>query len=132
MPEIKLQQRYSLSYAAEHMALNSTNRRLALITKHHVLKFFDIKDNAPIVIPNFERRDVWCLIWDKDREDTLVCMEKQKVVVINGLEVEDPVINSGYLCSFSALTVKCAQLDEILRDPERPMKTSLIDIETKV
>lgn len=36
------------------MALNSTNKRLALITKHHVLKFFDIKDNAPTVVPNFE------------------------------------------------------------------------------
>lgn len=63
MPDIKIQQRYQLSYAAESMALNPTNRRLALITKHHVLKFFDIKDdNTTTVVPNFERRDVWCLI----------------------------------------------------------------------
>lgn len=72
------------------------------------------------------------MIWDKDREDTLVCMEKQKVVVINGIEAEEPVVNSGYLCAFSGLTVRCAQLDEVLRDAERPMKASLVDIETKV
>lgn len=57
MSDIKLQQRYQLSYAAEYMALNANNRRLALITKHHMLKFFDIKDNVPTVVPNFERRD---------------------------------------------------------------------------
>ncbi|KAI6210654.1 WD repeat-containing protein 35 [Aphelenchoides besseyi] len=130
MPDLKLQQRYQLSYAAEHMALDSTNKRLAFITKHHILKFFELQDNALTVVPNFERRDVWSLIWDKD-EDTLVCMEKQKVIVIHGVECEAAIANSGYLCAFSGLTVRCAQLDDVLRDPEHPSKTALVEIETK-
>ncbi|CAD5234713.1 unnamed protein product [Bursaphelenchus xylophilus] len=131
LPDVNLVQRYQLSYAAESMALNSTSTRLALINKHHLLKFFDIKDNNAIVVPNFERKDVWGVIWDKDREDTLVCMEKQKVIVIHGTDTEDPVQNTGYLCDFTDLTVKCAQLDEVLKDPENPTKTAIISIETK-
>ncbi|KAI6243756.1 WD repeat-containing protein 35 [Aphelenchoides fujianensis] len=125
LPDLKLQQRYQLSYAAEHMALNSTNKRLAFITKHHVLKFFDFhQENALTVVPNFERRDVW-------NEDSLVCMEKQKVVVIHGTDCDDPIPNTGYLCAFAGLTVRCAQLDDVLRDPEHPVKSALVDIETK-
>ncbi|CAD5229090.1 unnamed protein product [Bursaphelenchus okinawaensis] len=131
LPDVTLVQKYQLSYSAETMALNSTNTRLALINKHHLLKFFDIKDNNAVVVPNFERKDVWGVIWDKNREDTLVCMEKQKVLVIHGTETEDPVNNTGYLCDFTDLMVKCAQLDEVLRDPESPTKSAIVSIETK-
>lgn len=64
LPEVKLQYRYQLGHAAEAMALNCTGRRLAIITKHHVLKFYDIKDNAAAIVPNFEKRDVWDMKWD--------------------------------------------------------------------
>ena len=99
LPELRLLQRWQLSYAAEFIALNSTGERLALITKHHVLKFFDIRDQQPIVVPNFERRDVWSLIWDAERANTCVCMEKQKVIVLHGVQSEKNKTKNIFLSS---------------------------------
>lgn len=62
----------------------------------------------------------------------MVCMEKQKVVVIQGTDAEEPVYNNGYLCSFRDLQVRNVFMDDLLRDPENPSKVHIIDIEIKV
>jgi len=45
-------------------------------------------------VANFERRDVWDMKWDTEKED----MEKSRMIVIQVVETEEPVPNNGYWC----------------------------------
>ena len=53
--------------------------------------------------------------------------------VIQGNEIEDPVISSGYLCEFKDLEIKAVMLDEIFKNPELNLspEESIIKFETK-
>ncbi len=52
--------------------------------------------------------------------------------VLSGGETEEPVVNSGYICSFKNLTVRTALIDEFVKDPQNPSKSFIVDIEIKV
>lgn len=131
LPNVTLTTRYNLGYKAIYMTLNINSTRLAVISDNYLLKFFDIKETGALVVPNFEKREIWGVIWDKDRDDTLVCMEKQKVIMVHGTDSEEPIHNTGYLCGFTDLTVKCAMLDELMKNADRPTVNSVSTIETK-
>ena len=83
------------------MAPNCTGTRLAYVSKHNTLKFFDLpsESNAIVAVPKFERKEVWSVEWDmvrdfyklvrtiysenyalQEKDDTLAIMEKQRLI----------------------------------------------------
>eukprot|EP01135_Chromosphaera_perkinsii_P001605 Nk52_evm75s207 gene=Nk52_evmTU75s207 len=79
----------------------------------------------------FERRDVWDMKWAEDNPNLFCVMEKARMYIFRGLDPEEPVLNSGYICSFNDLEIKAVLLDEIMKDPEHPAKDHLFQLETK-
>jgi len=47
-----------------------------------------------------DRKDVWAMKWAADNPDLLAIMEKTRMYVLRGLDPEEPVVSSGYICSF--------------------------------
>ena len=59
-------------------------------------------------------------------------MEKTRMYIFRSLDPEEPILSSGYICSFNDLQIKSILLDEIMRDPENPNKENLLEMEIKV
>ena len=59
-------------------------------------------------------------------------MEKTRMYIFRGLEPEEPILSSGYICQFSDLQIKAVLLDEVMKDPENPAKDDMIELEIKV
>lgn len=49
---------------------------------------------------NLERKDVWAMCWASDNPNFLAIMEKTRMYVIKGNDPEEPILCSGYICSF--------------------------------
>eukprot|EP00727_Mastigamoeba_balamuthi_P004271 m51a1_g13841 hypothetical protein (1211) ;mRNA; r:520608-525261 len=81
------------------------------------------------VLP-FERKDVWDLRWSDDNPELFAVMEKTRMYVFRGLEPEENVVSTGYLCQFKNLKIKAVMLDEALRAPEKPEKDCIFVFET--
>lgn len=70
------------------MSINCDGSRLAIIGKYNVLRLIDLpKINSFMPVLTFERREVWSVKWDNDKNDLLALMEKQRLVIIRGTEV---------------------------------------------
>ncbi|KAH7444663.1 hypothetical protein KP509_02G086900 [Ceratopteris richardii] len=69
--------------------------------------------------------------WADDNSELLAVMEKSRMYIIRGTELEEPVSCTAYLCTFHALQILAIQLDEIMQQPEFPGKQHLFFYETK-
>lgn len=52
--------------------------------------------------------------------------------VFEDLEPQDPAQSSGYLASFTGLSVKAVLLDEVMLNPDKPSGSLIVEFETKV
>uniref|UniRef100_A0A915D9I2 Anaphase-promoting complex subunit 4-like WD40 domain-containing protein n=1 Tax=Ditylenchus dipsaci TaxID=166011 RepID=A0A915D9I2_9BILA len=84
------------------------------------------------LVPGFEKKEVWSVEWDTEKDDTLAIMEKQRLMVIRGTETEEPVLHSGRICSFKDLVVRTVLLDEVFKDHEHVNKSFFVNIEIKI
>uniref|UniRef100_A0A183BUW6 ANAPC4_WD40 domain-containing protein n=1 Tax=Globodera pallida TaxID=36090 RepID=A0A183BUW6_GLOPA len=135
LPDIRLQCVHrSNIQMPKLMALNCVGSRLALVGKDNTLCFFNLPDsNSFLPVAGFERKEVWMVEWDVEKDDTLAIMEKQLLLVIRGTETEKPVPHSGRICQFKDLVVKTVLLDEVFREPEKiSSKQHFLNIEIKI
>ena len=114
------------------MSLNCASTRLAVISTNNVFKLFDIRENGTQVVPNFEKKDIWDMKWDSDKDDTIAIMEKSRLLVVQGTNAADPVTNQGYICSFQDLTVRTIQMQYVMQNPKDFDRGLIADIEVKV
>ena len=80
---------------------------------------------------DFERKDTWDMVWSEDNPKLFAMMEKTRMYIFNDLDPEEPVLSSGYLCTFKDLTIRAVMLDEVMASPDKPEKDMMIDYETK-
>jgi len=52
--------------------------------------------------------------------------------IFRGLDPEEPILSSGYICQFNDLQIKTVLLDEIMKDPENPTRELMQEMEIKV
>lgn len=52
--------------------------------------------------------------------------------VFDGFEAQEPTLSSGYLASFTSLTVKAVLMDDVMLSPDKPTKDLIVEFETKV
>jgi len=68
LPEIQLHSivKNALVLPAKTLSLSCNGKKLALISKHHVLRLYDLTDGDKAVKPmqGFERKEVWSVEWD--------------------------------------------------------------------
>ncbi|XP_049861684.1 WD repeat-containing protein 35 isoform X1 [Schistocerca gregaria] len=147
LPQVALTNRYSLSTRPYKLSINCNSTRLAVIDVTGVLTFLDL-ESYPIFgsprdsvnnsgspgykeLSKFERKDVWAVQWASDNPELLAIMEKTRMYVLRGLEPEEPILSSGYICSFQELEIRAVLLDEIMQNPERPTSENILDMEVK-
>ncbi|KAL3990454.1 hypothetical protein ACH3XW_31845 [Acanthocheilonema viteae] len=130
LPEVTLQSVLNLGCCVEKLELNCNGTRLAALTAKG-LKLFELRDNS-VVSLYLERSDVWNIKWDSEKDDTIAVMEKMRLCVVRNKETEEPIVNNGYICSFKNLIVRTVLLDEIMKNPETPHISFIIDVEIKL
>uniref|UniRef100_A0A0K0FYV2 ANAPC4_WD40 domain-containing protein n=1 Tax=Strongyloides venezuelensis TaxID=75913 RepID=A0A0K0FYV2_STRVS len=130
-PEIKLQCIYKIDTTPEILSINCTEKRLAHVSCHGQLRFFDMTPTSVKEVLTGERKDVWGVKWDMAKEYSIAIMEKTRMFVINNREAEEPIQDEGYICTFQDLVVRTVMLDLLLKDPENPGNHFFNDIEIK-
>ena len=129
IPHVALETRYSLQSRPQQIQVNCDGSKISTIDINGVLTFFDTTAQSRGLtggsgaMMEIDRKDVWDMKWSTDHPDLIAIMEKTRMYVIMGEEVEEPIISSGYLCDFRDLEIKSVLLDEIMKSPEDPGKT---------
>jgi WD repeat-containing protein 35 len=140
LPHISLENKHVLRCRPQLLALNCDSTRMSIIDINGVLTFFDFEPKAPNSISlsksvgehlSFERKDVWDMMWSDDNPELFAMMEKTRMYIFRGLNPEEPVTSSGYICHFSDLQIQAVQLDAVMLNPEACDKEVIIQFETK-
>eukprot|EP00735_Rhodelphis_limneticus_P010276 TRINITY_DN29_c0_g1::TRINITY_DN29_c0_g1_i1::g.14869::m.14869 TRINITY_DN29_c0_g1::TRINITY_DN29_c0_g1_i1::g.14869 ORF type:complete len:1186 (-),score=401.47,sp/A6N6J5/WDR35_RAT/54.58/0.0,Coatomer_WDAD/PF04053.9/9.8e-05,Coatomer_WDAD/PF04053.9/15,WD40/PF00400.27/9.4,WD40/PF00400.27/7,WD40/PF00400.27/31,WD40/PF00400.27/2.5e+02,WD40/PF00400.27/6.1e+03,WD40/PF00400.27/1.8e+03,eIF2A/PF08662.6/0.00014,eIF2A/PF08662.6/4.8e+02,Clathrin/PF00637.15/2.1e+02,Clathrin/PF00637.15/9.7,Clathrin/PF00637.15/0.0027 len=137
IPQITLESKHLVRCRPQNISLNCNSTRLAIIDINGVLTFFDLDARADDGSGRlgaqlaFERKDVWDMRWADDNPELFAMMEKTRMYIFRGVDPEEPVLSSGYICEFTDLEVKAVLMDEILRTPDHPDRDYIINFETK-
>ncbi|KAF1331198.1 hypothetical protein FI667_g4547, partial [Globisporangium splendens] len=118
------------------LALNCNSTLLGVIDINGMMTIMELGSAGSLnatqaKMLDFEKKDAWDMMWAEDNPELFVMMEKARMYVYRGLEPEEPVSSSGYLCYYKDLQVKAALLDEILSNPDQPNKGMIIDFQTR-
>ena len=70
-----------------------------------VLDISLMSNNNSKELSKFERKDVWTMKWASDNPELIAIMEKTRMYILRGLEPEEPILSSGYICSFQVSVV---------------------------
>ncbi|KAH7484788.1 hypothetical protein PRIC1_004107 [Phytophthora ramorum] len=136
LPHISLEMKYIVNCRPQFLALNCNSTLLSVIDINGLLTVMEVGAAGSLnttqgKMLNFEKKDAWDVVWAEDNPELFVMMEKARMYVYRGLEPEEPVSSSGYLCYYKDLQVKAALLDEILANPEQPDKNMVIEFQTR-
>lgn len=162
LPSVTHDLKHTLNIRVHSMSINCNGSRLAVVDAAGMLKIYEMPGSGGAIsrggggvgvgggegiaigglvsatvasVGRFlevERKDVWDLRWANDNPEMLAIIEKNKLYVIKGTEIEEAIICNGYLCGFDNLQVKTAFVDEIFRDPENLSKDYISLIDTKM
>nr|XP_009858071.1 WD repeat-containing protein 35 [Ciona intestinalis] len=139
LPNLELTHRYAVSCEPKQLALNCTSARLSIIDTGGVFSIFDLDvvitdEHGQEMIGEhlrLERKDAWDMKWADDNPELIAIMEKTRMYIFRGLDPEEPLQCSGYICDFSDLEIRSVLLDEIHKDPDSPSTDDLIELEVK-
>lgn len=136
LPHISLEMKYVVNCRPQQLALNCTSTLLSIIDINSLLTIMEVGSAGSLSTASakmlaFEKKDAWDMMWAEDNPELFVMMEKARMYVFRGLEPEEPVASSGYLCYYKDLQVKAALLDEILANPEAPERGMVLDFQTR-
>lgn len=137
LPQVTLTNRYSTSSKPCKLAINSNSTRASIIDTAGMLTMLDIElaknsgNNESEDVTKFERKDVWAMCWAQDNPTLLAIMEKTRMYVLRGLDPEEPILCSGYICTFQDLEIRCVLLDDLMQKPEDTRPDLIVDLEVK-
>ena len=136
MPHISLEDKYVLRCRPQKISLNCDSTQMSCIDINGALCILDLESTDETSgkvgkVLKFERKDSWDLLWSEDNPELFAVMEKTRMYVFRNMKPEEPILSSGYLCTFKNLQIKAVLLDEIMLYPTRPAKDTILDFETK-
>eukprot|EP00929_Paragymnodinium_shiwhaense_P008039 TRINITY_DN111964_c0_g1_i1.p1 TRINITY_DN111964_c0_g1~~TRINITY_DN111964_c0_g1_i1.p1 ORF type:complete len:1227 (-),score=335.65 TRINITY_DN111964_c0_g1_i1:276-3956(-) len=140
LPHLGLECRFAIRCRPQVIAANCESTRMSVIDINGLLTLYDIElkpsgnnsgEQVCGVQLEFERKDVWNMQWASDNPDLFAIMEKTRMYILRGLQPEEPVLSSAYICSFKELQIQSVLIDEVIQNPESPRKEVLLDFETK-
>lgn len=133
LPHLTLESKVVVRCRPQQLALNSDNTKMSVIDINGVLSIvaFDKAANDGARQLDFERKDTWDMMWASDNPDLMAVMEKTRLYIFRGLEPEEPVLSSGYVCKHENLQIKAVMLDEIMAQPHAPVNDLVVNFPTK-
>jgi WD repeat-containing protein 35 len=69
--------------------------------------------------------------WSSDNPELFAMMEKTRMYIFRGLDPEEPVQSSAYLCEFQDLEIKATLLDDIMMTPDSPEGELMLTYDTR-
>eukprot|EP00494_Astrolonche_serrata_P031457 UN31726 len=79
-----------------------------------------------------KRSEVWDMMWSTDTPDMLAIMEKTRLYIYYGNNVEDPVSNNGYLLQLKDLEVSSLLFSELKKnEDDEPILSNVKKFPTK-
>ncbi|XP_012278888.1 WD repeat-containing protein 35 [Orussus abietinus] len=137
LPQVTLTNRYSIVSRPNKIAINCNSSRASIMDTSGILTMLDFDPQKSMSsgdcedVGKFERKDVWAMCWAQDNPTLLAIMEKTRMYVLRGLDPEEPISCSGYICSFHDLEIRCVLLDELAQRPDDPRPESIVNLEVK-
>ncbi|KAF7991771.1 hypothetical protein HCN44_010572 [Aphidius gifuensis] len=138
LPQITLTNRYTASSRLHEISINCDSTRASLIDTTGILTMIDLDakklnddDDEKEDVSKFEKKEVWAMCWAQDNPSLLAIMEKTRMYVIRGIDPEEPLSCSGYICCFNDLEIRCILLDELIQKPDDTRKDLIVDLEVK-
>lgn len=144
---LNLESTFAIRCRPQVVAANSDSTRMSVIDINGILTMYDIEVKTGMGHHSvdgksgpgkevgsqldFERKDVWNMRWASDNPDLFAIMEKTRMYIVRGLQPEEPVLSSAYICAFRDLQIQSVLIDEVIQNPENPRKDVLLDFETK-
>ncbi|KAJ7522936.1 hypothetical protein O6H91_18G031500 [Diphasiastrum complanatum] len=133
LPAVAIEGTDVLQCRPQAISLNCDSTRLSVIDINGLLTFYDLHGStkASKKVDEFKRKEVWNMKWADDNPDLIAVMEKTRMYVLRGIEPEEPITSSAYLCYFHNLQIIAIQLDDLMKQPEQPGKNHVFNYETK-
>ena len=76
-------------------------------------------------------QDAWDMRWADDNPELFAMMEKTRMYIFRGLDPEEPVTSSAYLCTFHDLEIAAVFIDDIMQQPDQPDTEFMTMYETR-
>jgi WD repeat-containing protein 35 len=83
----------------------------------------------------FQRKDVWNLVWSMEDTAKFAFLEKNRLTMIKDMETEEILTTNGYLAEFSDLEITVINMEDLMNKPwDEKMNPEdiVIKIETRV
>uniref|UniRef100_A0A7S3VHU1 Anaphase-promoting complex subunit 4 WD40 domain-containing protein n=1 Tax=Dunaliella tertiolecta TaxID=3047 RepID=A0A7S3VHU1_DUNTE len=137
LPHLTVEGQHLLRCRPFMLALNCNLSRMSIIDINGVLSFYDLeakgsgKGGTQGEHLAFERKDTWDMKWADDNPELFAVMEKTRMYIFRGLDPEEPVTSSAYLCSFHDLEITAVFIDDLMQQPDQPDAEFMIVYETR-
>uniref|UniRef100_A0A7S0R8E2 Anaphase-promoting complex subunit 4 WD40 domain-containing protein n=1 Tax=Chlamydomonas leiostraca TaxID=1034604 RepID=A0A7S0R8E2_9CHLO len=136
LPHLTVEGQHLLRCRPYMLALNCNVTKMSIIDINGVLSFYDLtaKGNAGATQGEhlaFERKDAWDMRWADDNPELFAMMEKTRMYIFRGLDPEEPVTSSAYLCNFHDLEITGVFMDDIMQQPDQPDMEFMVMYETR-
>jgi len=138
LPHVAREGKIVVNCRPQMISLNCKSSKMAVIDIHGAMSLWGVDNtsdgnqgNTSIERLQFERKDAWDILWSDDEPDMFAVLEKARMYIFRGVNPEEPITSSAYLCKFSDLNITAVQLDEIIKDPEHPSREFVVDHETR-
>ncbi|XP_017782759.1 PREDICTED: WD repeat-containing protein 35 [Nicrophorus vespilloides] len=134
LPHCALCNRYKIGSRPHKMAINCNSTRISIIDVSGIMTVLDLTENITRSNPDLnkmERKDVWAMCWASDNPQSLAIMEKTRMYIFKGVNPEEPISSSGYICSFQDLEIEAVLLDEVMENPEKMNSDHILKLEVK-
>ncbi|GAX81565.1 hypothetical protein CEUSTIGMA_g8993.t1 [Chlamydomonas eustigma] len=136
LPHLTPEGKHVLRCRPQMLALNCNQTKMSVIDINGVLSFFDLtaKGGTPGTQGEhlaFERKDAWDMRWADDNPELFAMMEKTRMYIFRGLDPEEPVTSSAYLCSFHDLEITAVFIDDIMAQADQPDTEFMTMYETR-
>ncbi|EAY20525.1 WD repeat protein, putative [Trichomonas vaginalis G3] len=117
MPSLAEITRYTINFSCEMIGANANGSLLSLNDSYGTVQFFSTEEKR-IVGPVC--KEVWASAWSNDNPDQFAALERQKLVVFNDLDSEEPVSCLSHIAEFTDLEILTVDLLWLLKDPQNP------------
>jgi len=137
LPTVNKETSYRLNCRPQMINANCNATKFAIIDINGTLTYFDCeareRNGPPGMTLDFEKTDVWDVKWSTDNPELCAIMEKTRMHIMQNMQIEEPILSSGYLCTFNDLEIKAVLMDEVMKTPESPPKLDemIINFETR-
>merc|ERR1719395_92702 len=65
--------------------------------------------------------------WADDNPELFAILEKTRMYVVRGTDLEEPVLSSAYICQFNDLQIRSVLIDDVVRNSETPRKEAILE-----